>query len=70
MAENIRVTFCNGVNADAEIKKYDKNTDLAVLAVIFGVGIVIAVVNDSNYFSRKIDKNSTRVFARVDCATL
>ncbi len=33
MAENIRVTFCNGVNADAEIKKYDKNTDLAVLAV-------------------------------------
>ena len=24
MAENIRVTFCNGVNADAEIKKYDK----------------------------------------------
>lgn len=33
MAETIRVTFCNGVNADAEIKKYDKNTDLAVLAV-------------------------------------
>lgn len=33
MAENIRVTFCNGVNADAQIKKYDKNTDLAVLAV-------------------------------------
>lgn len=33
MAENIRVTFCNGVNADAEIKKYDQNTDLAVLAV-------------------------------------
>lgn len=33
MAENIRVTFCNGVNADAEIKKYDRNTDLAVLAV-------------------------------------
>lgn len=32
-AESIRVTFCNGVNADAEIKKYDKNTDLAVLAV-------------------------------------
>lgn len=33
MAENLRVTFCNGVNADAEIKKYDKNTDLTVLAV-------------------------------------
>ncbi len=33
VAESIRVTFCNGVNADAEIKKYDKNTDLAVLAV-------------------------------------
>ncbi len=33
MAETIRVTFCNGVNADAEIKKFDKNTDLAVLAV-------------------------------------
>lgn len=32
-AESIRVTFCNGVNADAEIKKYDINTDLAVLAV-------------------------------------
>lgn len=32
VAESIRVTFCNGVNADAEIKKYDKNTDLAVLA--------------------------------------
>lgn len=32
-AENIRITFCNGVNADAEIKEYDKNTDLAVLAV-------------------------------------
>ena len=32
-AETLRVTFCNGVNADAEIKKYDKNTDLAVLAV-------------------------------------
>ncbi len=33
VAESIRVTFCNGVNADAEIKKYDKNTDLAVFAV-------------------------------------
>lgn len=32
-AENIQITFCNGVNADAEIKEYDKNTDLAVLAV-------------------------------------
>ena len=33
VAERLRVTFCNGVNADAEIKKYDKNTDLAVFAV-------------------------------------
>ncbi len=33
MAENIRVTFYNGVNADAKIKEYDKNTDLAVFAV-------------------------------------
>ena len=33
MAENIRITFCNGVNADAAIKQYDQNTDLAVLAV-------------------------------------
>ena len=33
VAVSIRVTFCNGVNADAEIKKYDKNTDLAVFAV-------------------------------------
>lgn len=32
-AENIQITFCNGVNADAEIKEYDKNTDLVVLAV-------------------------------------
>lgn len=32
-AESIRVTFCNGVNADAAIKKYDVTTDLAVLAV-------------------------------------
>lgn len=32
-AETIRVSFCNGVNADAQIKQYDKNTDLAVLAV-------------------------------------
>ena len=34
VAESIRVTFCNGVNADAEIKKYDKNTDLAVQRLI------------------------------------
>lgn len=32
-AETIRISFCNGVNADAQIKQYDKNTDLAVLAV-------------------------------------
>lgn len=32
-AESICVSFCNGVNADAELKKYDRNTDLAVLAV-------------------------------------
>lgn len=32
-AETISVSFCNGAAADASIKKYDKNTDLAVLAV-------------------------------------
>lgn len=32
-AESIRITFCNGVNADATIKKYDVGTNLAVLAV-------------------------------------
>lgn len=32
-AETISVSFCNGAAADAFIKKYDKNTDLAVLAV-------------------------------------
>ena len=32
-AENIRVRFCNGVNANADIKEYDANTNLAVLAV-------------------------------------
>lgn len=32
-AESIQVTFCNGVYADASIKKYDVNTDLEVLAV-------------------------------------
>lgn len=32
-AEMIRITFCNGATAEAAIKKYDKNTDLAVLAV-------------------------------------
>lgn len=31
-AETIRIRFCNGVDADAVIKQYDKNTDLAVLA--------------------------------------
>ncbi len=32
-AETIRIRFCNDVDADAVIKQYDKNTDLAVLAV-------------------------------------
>lgn len=32
-AETIRISFCNGVDADAVIKQYDQNTDLAVLAV-------------------------------------
>ena len=32
-SETIRITFCNGDNADAVIKQYDVNTDLAVLAV-------------------------------------
>ena len=32
-AESIRITFCNGANADAAIKKYDVATNLAVLAV-------------------------------------
>lgn len=32
-AQIIRVSFCNGVEADAVIKQYDENTDLAVLAV-------------------------------------
>lgn len=32
-AETIRITFCNNTDADAQIKQYDKNTDLAVLAV-------------------------------------
>lgn len=32
-AESIRVTFCNGTSADGRIKKYDVNTDLAVIAV-------------------------------------
>ena len=32
-AESIRINFCNGIDADAQIKQYDKNTDLAVLAV-------------------------------------
>lgn len=31
-AETIRVSFCDGMEADAVIKQYDKNTDLAVLA--------------------------------------
>lgn len=32
-AESIRVTFCNGVSAEGNMKKYDVNTDLAVIAV-------------------------------------
>lgn len=32
-AQTIRVSFCDGMEADAVIKQYDKNTDLAVLAV-------------------------------------
>ncbi|MDE7185813.1 MAG: S1C family serine protease [Lachnospiraceae bacterium] len=32
-AQSIRVSFCDGVEADAVIKQYDENTDLAVLAV-------------------------------------
>lgn len=32
-AETVRISFCNGAGADAEIKQYDQNTDLAVLAV-------------------------------------
>lgn len=32
-AETIRISFCNGAGASAEIKQYDGNTDLAVLAV-------------------------------------
>ncbi|MFG6367485.1 MAG: S1C family serine protease [Lachnospiraceae bacterium] len=32
-AETIRISFCNGTEADAVIKQYDKNTDLVVLAV-------------------------------------
>lgn len=32
-AESIRITFCNGANADASVKKYDVGTNLAVLAV-------------------------------------
>ena len=32
-AEDIRITFCNDTNATAQIKQYDANTNLAVLAV-------------------------------------
>lgn len=32
-AESISITFCNGVEADASIKKYDVSTNLAILAV-------------------------------------
>lgn len=32
-AETIRIKFCNNVSADASLKQYDKNTNLAVLAV-------------------------------------
>ncbi len=32
-AESIRVTFCNETGAEGSIKKYDVNTDLAIIAV-------------------------------------
>lgn len=32
-AETIRINFCNGIDAVAVLKQFDKNTDLAVLAV-------------------------------------
>lgn len=32
-AEMIRISFCDGTDAEAVIKQYDQNTDLAVLAV-------------------------------------
>lgn len=32
-AETIRISFCDGTDAEAVIKQYDQNTDLAVLAV-------------------------------------
>lgn len=32
-AESISITFCNGVEADASIKKHDASTNLAILAV-------------------------------------
>lgn len=32
-AEKIRISFCNNADAEAEIKQYDQNTNLAVLAV-------------------------------------
>lgn len=32
-AEDIRITFCNDTNATAQIKQFDANTNLAVLAV-------------------------------------
>lgn len=35
-AENIMITFCNGEQAEAQLKKKDVNTKLAVLSVPFG----------------------------------
>ncbi len=32
-AESIKIRFCNGTDADAEIKKFDANTNLSILAV-------------------------------------
>lgn len=32
-AEKLRISFCDNAGADAEMKQYDSNTDLAVLAV-------------------------------------
>lgn len=55
-AETIRITFCNGAYADAVIKKYDKNTDLAVIAAdLKGIGdatldyVTVAEVGSSAY---------------------
>lgn len=55
-AEAISVRFCNGVSADAQIKSYDVNTDLAAIAVdLKYVGnstleyISVAKLGSSNY---------------------